>query len=118
MLIQPSHKFACQFIYRGTLGAICRTWNNRGSILSPLAREPAIQKVAKYRMRDPYMLYKISCPYFINVHIYYVLLISQKISRCGSWRIHVFRFPLTFISPARPTACSFHIVQNFCIVSF
>jgi hypothetical protein len=69
MLSQPARKSACQFVYRGTLGAICRTQSNRGPFLSPPAREPTIQKVAKYGMRDPYMLYKISCPYFIKVHI-------------------------------------------------
>jgi hypothetical protein len=58
MLSQPVRKSACQFVYRGTLGAICRIQSNRGPILSPPAREPAIQKVAKYGMRDPYMLYK------------------------------------------------------------
>ena len=81
MLSHPARKFACQFVYRRTLGVICRTWNNRGPIFSPSAREPAIQKVAKYGMRDPYMLYKIWYPYFIKVHIYYGLLVPQKISR-------------------------------------
>jgi hypothetical protein len=50
--------------------------------LSPPAREPAIQKVAKYGMKDPYMLYKISCPYFIKVHVYYVLLVGRCYA-CG-----------------------------------
>jgi hypothetical protein len=68
MLCQPTHRSTCQFVYRGIVGAICREQNNKGPILSPPAREPAIQKVAKYGMRDLYMLYKISCPYFI-VHI-------------------------------------------------
>jgi hypothetical protein len=98
MLSQRARKSAYQFVYRGSLGAICRTQNNRGSILSPPGREPAIQKVPKYGMKDPCMLYKISCPY--KVHVYYVLLVCQKISRCGSWRMHVLRFPLTFISLA------------------
>jgi hypothetical protein len=41
----------CQFVYRGTLGVVWRTQNNRSAILSPPAREPAIEKVAKYGMR-------------------------------------------------------------------
>ena len=105
---------ACQFVYRKTLGAICRTQNNKDPIFSPPGREPAIQKVAKYGMRDPYMFYKISCPYFIKVHIQYVLLVSRKISRCESWQIQVFIFPLTFISPPRPSAFPFHIVHITC----
>ena len=56
--IQIVRKSACQFVYRGTLGAICKTQSNRGPFLSSPAREPAIQKVAKYGMRDPYMFYK------------------------------------------------------------
>ena len=35
-----------QYVYRGTPEA-------RGAILSLLAREPAIEKVAKYGMRNP-----------------------------------------------------------------
>jgi hypothetical protein len=78
MLSQPTCKSTYQFIYRGNLGPICRTWNNRGSIFSPPGREPAIQKVPKYGMRDPHMLYKLSCSYFIKVHVYYVLLVCRK----------------------------------------
>jgi hypothetical protein len=65
MLSEPVRKFACQFVYRGTLGAICRIQSNRGPVLSPPDREPVIQKVAKYGMRDPYKLYKnhMSIPY-------------------------------------------------------
>jgi hypothetical protein len=107
MLSQRARKSACQFVYHRTLGAICRTQNNRGSILSPPAQEPVIQKVAKYGMKDPCMLYKISCPYFIKVHVFYVLLVSLKISRCGSWQMHMFRFPLTFISLAQPNCTNF-----------
>ena len=68
-LSQLARRFACQFVYRRILDVICRARNNTGPILNPLSREPMIQKVAKYGMRDPYMLYKISCPYFIKVHI-------------------------------------------------
>ena len=68
--IQIVCKSACQFVYRRTLGAICRTRNNKGPILSPPTWEPAIQTVTKYGMRAAYMLYKISCPYFIKVHIW------------------------------------------------
>jgi hypothetical protein len=88
---KPARKSACQFVYRGSLGAICRTQNNRGSIFSPPGREPAIQKVPKYGMRDPHMLYKISCPYFIKVHVYNVLLVCRN----------------TFISLARPDCTNF-----------
>jgi hypothetical protein len=49
------HKSACQFVYRGSLGAICGTQNNRYLIFSLPGREPAIQKVSKYGMRDPHM---------------------------------------------------------------
>jgi hypothetical protein len=48
-------KSACQFVYLRNLGAICRTQNNRYLIFSPPGREPAIQKVLKYGMRDPHM---------------------------------------------------------------
>jgi hypothetical protein len=50
----------CQFVYRGSLGAICRRQNNRDSIFGPPGRQPAIQKLPKYGIRDPHMLYKIS----------------------------------------------------------
>jgi hypothetical protein len=39
---QPPRKSACQFVYHGTVCAICRTPNNRGLLFSPPAREPAI----------------------------------------------------------------------------
>ena len=153
MLSQLARKSAYLFVYRGSVGAICRTRNNRDSILSPLGREPAIQKVpkygmrdphmlykiscwvkkpvsvpanlyiaevwvlfvghktieaqffsppgresaiqkvSKYGMRDPHMLYKISCPYFIKVHVYYVFLVCQN----------------TFISLSRPYCTNFLI---------
>jgi hypothetical protein len=60
MLSQPVRRFACQFVYRGTVGAIFRPRNNGGPSLIPPAREPAIQNVARYRMQNLYMLYKIS----------------------------------------------------------
>ena len=41
------------------------------------------------------------------------LLVFQKMSRCGSWRIHVLIFPLNFISPTQSVASPFHIEQNF-----
>jgi hypothetical protein len=49
------HKFVCQFVYRRSLGAICGTQNNRYLIFSLPGREPMIQKVLKYGMRDPHM---------------------------------------------------------------
>jgi hypothetical protein len=54
------HKSTCQFVYRGSLGGICRRANNRDSIFGPPGREPAIQKLPKYGMKDLHMLYKIS----------------------------------------------------------
>jgi len=48
-------KPACKFVYRGSVGAICRTRNNRYLIFSPPSREPAIQKVPKYGMRNLHM---------------------------------------------------------------
>ena len=48
-------KPACKFVYRGSVGAICRTENNRYLIFSLPSREPAIQKVPKYGMRNPHM---------------------------------------------------------------
>ena len=113
MLSQPAHKSACQFIYRRTLAAICRTQNNRGPILRSPARELSIQKVAKYGMQDPYMLYKISCPYFIKVNIKCILLIFSKNFLVRKFVDSCFRISVTFISPARPTASPFHIVQTF-----
>jgi hypothetical protein len=53
MLKEPIHSFTCPFGYRETVGAICRIHINRG----PPEREPAIEKVAKYEIRDPYKLY-------------------------------------------------------------
>jgi hypothetical protein len=41
------HRSTCQFVYRGSVGAICRIQNNRYLIFSPPAREPAIQKSAQ-----------------------------------------------------------------------
>ena len=65
MLSQLVRKFAYQFEYRITLGVICSIQSNRDPILSPPDREPTIQKMAKYGMRDPYILYKkhMSIPY-------------------------------------------------------
>jgi hypothetical protein len=37
-----------QFVYRETLGVVCRLWNNGSVILSPPVQEPTIEKVAKY----------------------------------------------------------------------
>jgi hypothetical protein len=49
------HKYACQFVYRGSVGSICRKQNNTYLIFSPPGHEPAIQKMPKYGMRDPHM---------------------------------------------------------------
>jgi hypothetical protein len=49
------HKYACQFVYRGSLGAICGTRNSRYLIFSLPGRKPAIQKVSKYGMRYLHM---------------------------------------------------------------
>ena len=49
---------ASQFVYRETLDAVCRPQNNRDPFLKPPAREPVIQKLAKYGMTAPCMLYK------------------------------------------------------------
>jgi hypothetical protein len=65
MLSQPVCNSSYQFLYRGSLGAICRTQNNTDSIFSLEDREPAIQKIPKYGMRDSHMLYKISCRFYI-----------------------------------------------------
>jgi hypothetical protein len=48
-------KSVCQLVYYGSLGAICRTQNNRYLIFSLPSHEPMIQKVSKYGMRDPHM---------------------------------------------------------------
>jgi hypothetical protein len=37
-----------QFVYRGTLGTVCRPRNIGSAIVRPPVREPAIEKVAKY----------------------------------------------------------------------
>ena len=75
---QPTRKSACQFVYRRSVGVICRTQNNRYSIFIPLGRQLAIKKMPKYGMRDSHMFYKISCPYFIKEVVYYVLLVCQN----------------------------------------
>jgi hypothetical protein len=49
------HKSACQFVYRGSLGAICGTQNSRYLIFILSGREPMIQKVSMYGMRDLHM---------------------------------------------------------------
>ena len=51
------HNSHCQFVFRRTVGAICRARNNRYSIFSPPGREHAKQKVPKYEMRNPHMFY-------------------------------------------------------------
>jgi hypothetical protein len=51
------HKPACKFIYHGSVGAICRTQNNRYLIFSLSGCQPTIQKVHKYGMRTPHMFY-------------------------------------------------------------
>ena len=99
MLSQPTCKSACQFVYRGSLGAICRAQNNKTSIFSPLGRKPVIQKVPKYGTRNLHMLYKILCPYFIKVHVYCVLLVCQK----------------TFISVSPPKWTKFVLCLNSAI---
>jgi hypothetical protein len=92
-------KSACQFVYRGSLASICRARNNKTSIFSPPGREPAIQKVLKYGIRNVHMLYKISCPYFIKEHVYYVLLVCLK----------------TFISVGPPKWTNFVLCLNYAI---
>jgi hypothetical protein len=37
-----------QFVYRGNLGSVCRSWNIGSAVVSPPVQEPAIEKVAKY----------------------------------------------------------------------
>ena len=49
-------KPAGKFVYHGSVGAICRTQNNRYLIFSQPNREPAIQKVPKYGMKNLHML--------------------------------------------------------------
>ena len=58
MLSDPVCSFGCQFVYHGTLGVVYKIRSNRVLDLSPPDREPAIEKVAKYEMRDSYKLYK------------------------------------------------------------
>jgi hypothetical protein len=43
-------EFGGQFVYRGTPGVVCRSWNNGSAMLSVPARELAIKNVAKYGM--------------------------------------------------------------------
>jgi hypothetical protein len=70
------------------------------------------------------LLHQFSLPEIAIPFIFYPLLslfgylfIFGKLYRCGSWRIHVFRFPLSFISPTQLATSSFHIEQNFWIAS-
>jgi len=60
------HKPVCKFVYRGSVGAICRTQNNRYLIFSPPGRQPAIQKVPKYGMRTLHMFYNNTNEKFIQ----------------------------------------------------
>jgi hypothetical protein len=41
-----------KFVYRGSLGNVCRTQNNGGANVSPPIREPAIEKVAQVWNRE------------------------------------------------------------------
>jgi hypothetical protein len=50
----------CQFVYCGSLGAICRIQNNRDSIFGSPGHQTLIEKLPKYGIRDLHMLYKIS----------------------------------------------------------
>jgi hypothetical protein len=43
-------EFDGQFVYHGTLCVVCRSQNNGSAMLSALARELTIDKVAKYGM--------------------------------------------------------------------
>jgi hypothetical protein len=112
MLKDPVRSFGCQFVYRGTLGAICRIQSNRGPTLSPPDREPAIEKVAKYEMRDPYKLYKnlmsIPCK---SSYLVCITHFSENfyLRKLADSRLQV---SITFRSPARPTASPFDIVRN------
>jgi hypothetical protein len=42
--------FDGQFVYHGTSGVICRSWNNGSEMLSKPGRELAMEIVAKYGM--------------------------------------------------------------------
>jgi hypothetical protein len=65
-------KSACQFVYLRNVGVICRTRNNRYLFFSPPGREPAIQKVLKYGMRDPYMFKNTINLYIVKVWVLFV----------------------------------------------
>jgi hypothetical protein len=43
-------EFGCTFVYRGSLGVVCRGQNNGSTILSPSGREPAIEIFVEYGM--------------------------------------------------------------------
>jgi hypothetical protein len=51
---QPKSTY--QFLYHESLGVICRIQNKRDSIFGASNREPMIQKLPKYGMRDPHMM--------------------------------------------------------------
>jgi hypothetical protein len=52
--IEIVYKSDSQFVYRGTVGAICRTRKNKSPIFRSPAREPGIQKLAKsYSLWSP-----------------------------------------------------------------
>jgi hypothetical protein len=60
------------FVGHGSLGAICRTLNNRYLIFSPPGSEPVIQKVPKYGIRDPHMFYNTINLYITELWVLFV----------------------------------------------
>jgi hypothetical protein len=56
--LQVIRKSDCQYVYRGTLGAICRPRNNRCPICSPPVRQPAIHKFQIVRKTTSQFVYR------------------------------------------------------------
>jgi hypothetical protein len=112
MLSDPVRNFGCEFVYRGTLGAICSIRSNRVPALSPLDQEPTIEKVAQYEMLDPYKIYKnlMSIPCKSS----YLVCVSHFSENFYLWKLADLglEVSITFRSPARPTASLFDIIRN------
>jgi hypothetical protein len=59
--VEPTNPQLYHFVSRGSVGAICKTQNNRGSIFSPLGREPVRQAEDHRAFTSPgYIFFRFS----------------------------------------------------------
>jgi hypothetical protein len=110
MLNQPTRKSAYQFVYCGSVGAICRTQNNRGSIFSQLGRDPARQAKNHRPFTSPRYIF---CPFYvvtrpITFHTWVLLGISFT-----GWQVHeMYNASLQFAITA-----SFVLVSRYAVIN-